>query len=92
MLVGCRLIRNILDKPRVTRFPVEFDPVEPVPDLAQVTEAMNGQAFLADGGAAMQQAAGFGQQPQVFEDQQPQVFQGQQQQLLGQRQEQNGQH
>ena len=31
---SCRLSRSILaDKPRVTRFPVEFDPVEAVPPM-----------------------------------------------------------
>jgi hypothetical protein len=73
-------MRNILDKPRVTRFPVEFDPVEPVPDLASGAEAMNGAQYMANGAPMQaglfeqqqQQQQGFGQQPQMFEQQQPQ--------------------
>ena len=62
--MSCRLSRSILaDKPRVTRFPVEFDPVEAVPGMPQAQtpaqpEAMMGnpaQAFMA--AVEMQQGA-----------------------------------
>lgn len=44
MRFGCRLSRSILaDKPRVTRFPVEFDPVEAAPGAAQAHAQVPGQ-------------------------------------------------
>ncbi|CAL8463820.1 g3354 [Coccomyxa elongata] len=80
-----RLSRSILaDKPRVTRFPVEFDPVEAVP-------AMGGQA--APDGATAGAPADFGmdagmQQQVEFQQQgfDPQQQQQQQQGLMQQQQ------
>ena len=49
---GClyRLRREILaDKPRVTRFPVEFDPVEPAPSMAPEGAVQLADAAAMDG-------------------------------------------
>ena len=45
----CRLSRSILaDKPRVTRFPVEFDPVEAVPGMPQIQAAAQAEPMMGD--------------------------------------------
>ena len=46
---SCRLSRSILaDKPRVTRFPVEFDPVEAVPGMPQAQASAQPEAMMGD--------------------------------------------
>ena len=41
--------RSILaDKPRVTRFPVEFDPLEAVPGMPQAQPSAQPEAMLGD--------------------------------------------
>ncbi len=46
---SCRMSRSILaDKPRVTRFPVEFDPVEAVPGMPQAQPSAQPDSMLGD--------------------------------------------
>ncbi len=65
MRPGCRLMRNILaDKPRVTKFPVEFDPPPDAlqhlaaPDPVEAAAAAQTEMEGMEGGAARGTHAG----------------------------------